>query len=284
MNDLKIKNSAFKRLEDDRDYKWSNIGKAVEPFDWEKGFDLEEELGFKFPVKNQGSSYSCGGQAFSYYIQSLEFVGSKTFEERSAKFLYSQCWLNGGGSRARDICKMIKAQGDCREIFLPSYYQDGKPLSETDYQDTSSINNIIRNDAGGAKAIDYAYLDVLNINTVAQSAKANYGTVIGITGDNNGTWYTEFPEPPIKGDWGHWLFVIGAKLINGKKYIKVLNSWGEKIGLNGSQWISEKYFNTIVNGYNAVWEAWTIILQKTDEKNNLLRTLLLALLKNLTKK
>ncbi|MDD4609449.1 MAG: hypothetical protein PHY71_04765 [Bacteroidaceae bacterium] len=214
----------------------------------------------------------------------MEFILTKTFEERSAKFLYSQCWLNGGGSRARDLCKILKAQGDCREIFLPSYYKDGSPLSEADYQDTASINNIIRNDAVGAKAIDYAYLDVLTIDTVAQATKANWGVVIGVTGDDNGTWHSKFPTPPIKGEWGHWLFVIGAKLINGKKYIKVLNSWGEKIGENGKQWISEDYFNTICKGYNAVWEAWTMVLNKTDEKRNLLITILMIISKLFNKK
>ena len=102
---MKIQNGAFKSIEDNRDFEF--VGSASEPFDWNKGFDIEEELGFKIPVKSQGESKSCGGQAFSYYTQVLEALYSKTFEERSAKFLYSQVALPEGGSRGRDICKII---------------------------------------------------------------------------------------------------------------------------------------------------------------------------------
>ena len=72
---------------------------------------------------------------------------------------------------------------------------------------------------------------------------------------------------------------ITTNMVNGKKYIGVLNSWGDGCGNKGWQWISEEYFNTICNGYNAVWEAWTLVLKEVDEKNNLLKTLLTALLK-----
>ena len=99
MSELKVKNSAFKRIEDDRDYKWSNVGSAIEPFDWEKGYDVEEELGFKIPVKNQGQSKSCGGQAFAYYAQVLEYFMTGTFEEISKVLIFTSCftrrWFKG---------------------------------------------------------------------------------------------------------------------------------------------------------------------------------------------
>lgn len=273
---MKIQNGAFKSIQDNRDFEF--VGSASEPFDWNKGFDIEEELGFKIPVKSQGESKSCGGQAFSYYTQVLEALYSKTFEERSAKFLYSQVALPGGGSRGRDICKIIYNQGSAREAFLPSY-KDGKPLSEEEMVDTSNINDVVRQDAKSAQSISYKNIKQISIDNVAIALRDNKGVVIGVSGENNGTWLTEFPTPPTKRGWGHWLFVIGAKLINGKKYIKVLNSWGENCGNCGRQWISEEYFNTICNGYNAVWEAWTLVLKEVDERNNLLKTLLTALLK-----
>ena len=273
---MKIQNGAFKSIQDNRDFEF--VGSASEPFDWNKGFDIEEELGFKIPVKDQGNSLSCGGNAFAYYTQVLEALYSKTFEERSAKFLYSQVALPGGGSRGRDICKIIYNQGSAREVFLPSY-KDGKPLSEEEMVDTSNINDVVRQDAKSAQSISYENIKQISIDNVAIALRDNKGVVIGVSGENNGTWLTEFPTPPTKRGWGHWLFVIGAKLINGKKYIKVLNSWGENCGNCGRQWISEEYFNTICNGYNAVWEAWTLVLKEVDEKNNLLKTLLTALLK-----
>lgn len=272
---MKIQNGAFKSIQDNRDFEF--VGSASTPFDWEKGFDIEEELGFKIPVKSQGESKSCGGQAFSYYTQVLEALYSKTFEERSAKFLYSQVALPEGGSRGRDICKIIYNQGSAREAFLPSY-KDGKPLSEEEMVDTSNINDVVRQDAKSAQSISYKNIKQISIDNVAIALRDNKGVVIGVSGENNGTWLTAFPTPPKTAEWGHWLFVGKAKLINGKKYIGVLNSWGDKTGEGGWQWLGEDYFNTIASGYIAIWEAWTFSLRKVDEKRNLLLTLLTALL------
>ena len=147
---MKIQSGAFKSIQDNRDYEF--VGSASTPFDWKKGFDIEEELGFKIPVKSQGESSSCGGQAFSYYTQVLEALYSKTFEERSAKFLYSQVALPEGGSRGRDICKIIYNQGSARETFLPSY-KNGEPLGEKEMLDTSNINDVVMQDAESAQSI-----------------------------------------------------------------------------------------------------------------------------------
>ena len=42
---MKIQNGAFKSIQDNRDFEF--VGSASTPFDWNKGFDIEEELGFK---------------------------------------------------------------------------------------------------------------------------------------------------------------------------------------------------------------------------------------------
>lgn len=283
MAKTKIVGGAVPSIYDSRDYIYDNVGKSSVPFDWNKGFDIEEKLGMKIKVKSQGTSLSCGGQSFSYYTQILELINSKTFEERSAKFLYSQVALPGGGSRGRDICKIIKAQGSAREAFCPSYYTDNTPLEEKDMIDTSTINEIVRMDAKSAKSLTYENIKNITIDNIASALRDNNGVVIGVSGENNGTWMTEFPKPPKNAEWRHWLYVGKAKLINGKKYIGVLNSWGNGCGNLGWQWIGEDYFNTIASGYIAIWEAWTIVLEQVDEKKNLLKTLLLALLNKFKK-
>ncbi len=242
----------------------------------ENVYNLEVDVDNSYQV-NGMAVHNCGGQAFSYYTQVLEALYSKTFEERSAKFLYSQVALPEGGSRGRDICKIIYNQGSAREAFLPSY-KDGKPLSEEEMVDTSNINDVVRQDAKSAQSISYENIKQISIDNVAIALRDNKGVVIGVSGENNGTWLTAFPTPPKTAEWGHWLFVGKAKLINGKKYIGVLNSWGDKVGEGGWQWLGEDYFNTIASGYIAIWEAWTLSLRKVDEKRNLLLTLLTALL------
>ena len=87
---------------DNRDFKWDEIGFGTSPFDWQKGFDIEFELGTKLPTKDQDGSYSCGGQAWSQYAGVLEATFSGTLEERSAKFFYAQTYQKGGGSSGRD--------------------------------------------------------------------------------------------------------------------------------------------------------------------------------------
>ena len=52
---------------DPRDDKWSLIGAAIAPFDWNKGYDIQQVLGIPIKTKDQGVSLSCGGQMTSYY-------------------------------------------------------------------------------------------------------------------------------------------------------------------------------------------------------------------------
>src|SRR3989344_7780494 len=123
---------------DSRDYKWNNeeFGAALPPFDWDMGFDIEYELGdmlgisnFKLKPNNQGSSLSCGGQAWSKYAAILYAVSAKSFEENSAKFIYSQTFKPGVGSTGRDNCNILIKQG-CADENLCISYENGNPPSE----------------------------------------------------------------------------------------------------------------------------------------------------------
>jgi hypothetical protein len=106
------------------------------------------------------------------------------------------------------------------------------------------------------KALSYANV-YSNIDAIAQAMENNKGCIIGITGKNNGTWSSKFPLPPISVDnscWNHWVYVGKAKMINGKKYIGFLNSWGESTGEKGWQWITEDY---VKNPF--IWSTWTMV-------------------------
>ena len=74
-----------------------------------------------------------------------------------------------------------------------------------------------------------------------------------------GTWLSPFPKPPAKRVWGHWLYAGKAKLIDGKKYIGVLNSWGIDTGEKGWQWIGEDYFKS-----GHVWYGWTQVFDPSS--------------------
>jgi hypothetical protein len=241
---------------DDRDYKWEELGMGTIPFNWSLGYDINMPIS----LKDQNGSGSCGGQAMAYYGEVLEAISTKTREERSAKFIYAQTGLGDGGSYLRDNCKIAIEQGWATEDVLPSY-DNGLPPNEAFIRSKEDITDAVRLNASQSQALSYAIVDNKSIDAVAQAIANNYGAIILIRGENNGTWHTSFPKVTTgAGQWGHFLYCCGAEMIGGKKYIKVKNSWGE-VGDRGYQYISEDFFN---NGY--IYEVRTLIFKNKPIK------------------
>lgn len=265
--DINFNPGALPDIPDERDYQWQEIGFAAAPFDWGVGYDVEAELrlklndsNFSIPVKDQNGSGSCGGQAWSYYDASFEAMATGTYEERSAKYIYAQTFVPPMGSHGRTNSELVKNQGVARETLTTSY-DKGKPPTEAFMQRVQDITVEARNDAKKARAKGYASVS-FDIDSIAQAARENHGVVIGIVGQNNGTWYTPFPKPPtMQGErWYHWVYVGKAKLINGKKHIGFVNSWGTACGDRGWQWIDEDYVKTLLPGDvygRAIFSTWT---------------------------
>jgi hypothetical protein len=67
MNPEILNPGALRDIPDDRDFRWEPLGAALPPFDWNQGYDIEKQLGYKLPVDDQNGSTSCGGQAFGKY-------------------------------------------------------------------------------------------------------------------------------------------------------------------------------------------------------------------------
>lgn len=241
---------------DERDYQWSELGMGSIPFNWELGYDINMQIS----LKDQNGSGSCGGQAMAYYGEVLESVATKTTEERSAKFIYAQTAVAGSGSYLRDNCDIAVKQGWATEAVLSSYDR-GMPPSEFFITRKEDITNEVRQNASKSKALSYAMVDKSSIDAVAQAIANNYGAIILIRGENNGTWLSTFPNVTTgNGEWAHFLYCCGAKKIKGKKYIKVKNSWGN-VGDNGYQYISEDFFT---NGY--IYEVRTMVFNDKPAK------------------
>lgn len=243
---------------DPRDYKWSEVGAASTPFDWTKGYDIEgvlsSKLGrpFKLPVKNQGQSSSCGGQAWSYLGEVLEALATTSFEERSAKFIYSQTYVVGGGSTGRDNAALVKKQGWGLESLTPSY-QNGAAPAEIFMERNTDITDEARNNA--KKALSAAYVNVdMGFNSIAQAVRDNNGAIILIQGQDNGTWTSTFPHPPTSAVWRHWIYVGKALTIDGKKYLGFINSWGN-VGTGGWQYLGLDYMPYIIEGWTHTYNA-----------------------------
>jgi hypothetical protein len=232
-----------------RDYQWKEVGFGSAPFDWDKGFDIESELLQKIPVKDQNGSFSCGGQAWATYASVLEASFTGTLEERSAKYIYAQTYAPAGGSYGRDNADLFVKQGVSRETLVPSY-EKGLPPSEAFMTRGQDITEEARIDAKSDKSFSYANVTP-NIDSVAQAIRDNNGLILGVDGQNNGTWTSSFPKPPSTTEWRHWIYAGKAKVIDGTKYIGALNSWGDQVGDGGWQWLSQDFFP------NAIFGAWT---------------------------
>jgi hypothetical protein len=244
---------------DPRDYQWSEIAHGSAPFNWVTGFDIEEKVG-KITPKNQNGSGSCGGQAWSMYSALLEALATGTFEERSAKFIYAQTAVPGGGSDGRTNSELCRKKGVCIEPLCPSY-ENGNPPSESFMTRKEDITPKAIENAKKNKERSYAFVNS-DIDEIAQAVEQNGGCIIGISGENNGTWLTPFPKPPLNEAWRHWVYVGKAKIINGKKMLGFINSWGENCGEQGWQWVGEDYFQAL-RGL-AIWLGITMVYDATE--------------------
>lgn len=250
MNPQKI--GAIESGYDLRDYWYEPTDKGA--FDWDRGYDIEEVIGTKISAKSQGKSGSCGGQAWSYYMAVLERVATMDYEERSARWIYSHTHVPpNGGSRGRDNCDFVIKRGVVKESEAPSY-DNGKPPSEDFMRLIPTLSKEALDNLEVNRAL--AYLQVKsNIEMVAQAIADNHGCVLVLNGEDNGTWRSSFPQPPTVKEWGHFVFAGKAKIIKGRRHIGVLNSWGDKTGDQGWQWLSEDWF---VDPKLGVREGWTL--------------------------
>lgn len=261
MKDITFNPGAIQDTLDVRDFHFGEeIGHASAPFDWTTGYDVETIVG-TLTVKDQGTSSSCGGQAWSTYGEVWDKIIDNEKSEKSAKFIYAQTFVGNGGSGGRPNCDIVINQGWAPETLCSSY-DNGIPGSEAFYERPHDITASARSEALKDRAFAYANVGSA-IDTIAQALRDNYGVVLGITGTNNGTWRTNNPQPPLsfQDSWNHWVYAGKARLHNGKKQIGFLNSWGTETGDAGWQWIDETYFTKRIMNLPCIWSAWTLAVK-----------------------
>lgn len=294
------------QTEDKRDLAFSATG----PFDWALGFDIELLLGFrayctteaqfwglggrqgwgvnryreivdevkkknikpfKIPIKNQGASSSCTGQALGYYLSVLNMIETGQWVEISARDIYAYIAIYGGGAYLRDALALACDRGIATEELVPCYHKQTinnrefiDPYSEAEYlvkpEETEEIKAIRK----ALQSREYALIKgEVTMDKMAWEMLMNFGVYFAVDGENNGTWSSEYPLPPKSRKWGHALFGGFAGLDTDKKpTIGFPNSWGT-VGVNGWQKLKENYYLA-----GAVNSPWTLQDKDNNMKNN----------------
>jgi hypothetical protein len=267
-SEQKLGKGAVKDILDQRDLKYEEILGAFVPFtdeDFAKGFDIEKKLNFKLPIKNQQSSLSCVGQAYSYYTAILNLVETGIYDEVSAKAIYSQIFLPQGGAMFRDGAKLLVDFGALPEVSVPS--KDERGLAREEFvRDKNWMTPESIQMAKTLQSKDYRAISGCTIDIFAQAIRDNYGVVGGVSGTNNGTWSSNEPKPPTgHATWGHALYFGKFGIDEKGKYISTPNSWGNrnmKDSAHPDDWqkLREDWFAE--NG-KYIFSPWTL----TDKPN-----------------
>jgi hypothetical protein len=214
------------------------LASAGEPFDWTKGYSANITI----PIKDQGGSYSCGGQAGSYFLEIQRQLNGIT-ESLSAKSVYAPIAYPGGGTTVTALETQIGAHGANLESEVPS------SQLEVDMEDTTWETPQLL--LGALTRAGYLPADIpRDINSIATAIR-DYGAVIFEIRGQNGQipgWTSPTPTPPSKSNpnpfWQHFICGFRAGMVNGKKTITFLNSWGSDVGVGGLQYLTEEYINS----------------------------------------
>lgn len=210
-------------------------------FDWEKGFDIEDVLGFKLEPNSQGKSSSCVGQAISKEQAIKEFLETGKWIEHSARSLYAlRSNKPNKGASIRDLQRIQQKFGVHKRDIVP------------DFKTEAEMNVVDFTGEGAKSRLPLRFNFHNSIDRLAARIKKYNGVVIAYDGCDNGTNYKEHPILPTRRkdvQWGHAVIALKAKKIGGEKRIYFLNSWGKNAGDRGWQYFVADDFRT-KNSYN----------------------------------
>lgn len=264
-----FKTGCFEDPISSKDYHYEDLiacGAIDTQVDWEKGFDIEDTVALK--REHQNGSLSCVGQATSKIGEVLNYLETQELVDFSAKRIYSNIRLENGGSFTAHACQFVIDNGFLPESIDPSY-DNGKPPTEDYIKQKKELTEEEKKLEKYYGALRYFYVDSMgsqSMENLAIAIKNHGGVLLGAGGSNEG-WGSADVRPPRAGEniWHHLMFAIGYGIRNGRKYIKVLNSWGENYGDKGCNYIYEDY---VTSGH---LHRAVVLVDKANIKENLYR-------------
>ena len=226
------------------------------------------EIAKMFPVKDQGQSGSCGGQAWAYYIQTLKYLRDGTVTELSAHDIYSHSWTPPEGSDEGHLIEFVENNGVDLEADVTSY-ENGQPPSETFME-----NVLPRTDAALEQIVFHPFTFQGDINSIKQAIDLGNGCVTAVWG-NNVAWQTSngIVGIPSTQDWGHWVYAVAYN--DQTQLVTILNSWGKEAGDNGFYYLPYAYFeNNCMGGWIFSLEPKGYVVGLLTQIANLLQNII----------
>lgn len=103
------------------------------------------------------------------------------------------------------------------------------------------------------------------MDAMAWQMLMGFGTYFGVYGENNGTWNSEYPQPPQNPTWGHALYggKAGLDTKDNLPFISDINSWGNGTDVDGWQKLKKNYFDN-----NSILSPWTYIDKENKSMAN----------------
>jgi hypothetical protein len=235
------------------------LARTAIPFNWTTDTSLIQtrfaKLG-NIPIKDQGQSDSCGGQAGSYWLGVVMALnGNTTYQEVSAKSVYAPIAYPGGGTTDTALQNEIANVGAMSEGMVPSYPSPGVAPTETFMTDKTWLtpeNQIIMQ-----KDSNWQVVTIENdINAIAEAIRDYGATIWHIDSDfyQYDNWVSAYPQPTPTAPDGHFMAQPLVCMYNGLQAIKSFQSWGQ-VGDNGFQYFTTATFigsNNIVDIFTFV--------------------------------
>jgi hypothetical protein len=179
---------------------------------WEQGYNVEAAYGVHLKREHQGSSLSCVGQGWSKYLEMLNVVETGQWVDLSAKDIYSQIFLPGGGANIRNGGKICVGKGNCRETLIPSYNNGNPPdeafMEQKEQTAESQKDALIFESLKFVEMINYTSApSTSQWEIMRQTIYQYHGFVAGYS--------------------GHCQYFVGYGIKNNKPFVSTIGSYGE---------------------------------------------------------
>ena len=234
---------AKKHLKMHRARKYAGADSA--PFDWTKPLIRN----YSQPIKNQYGAGMCGGEEGSQHLQIYRTVIlGFPFQELSEISIYSpRCIKGTGGMYLSDLIDCLRFGGATLFSEVPT----PNNCTEAQAENTGWETDTLLRECASRTVLDVLSVN-RNIDSIAQAIR-DFGAVgFLLGGSNNGTWGSEYPQPPMAGQTPAWFhFMCSDTQIPAcspmsavPKQIPMNQSWGASVGNNGKQIFDENFINS----------------------------------------